>query len=89
MLTSFFSPILKFFESDEEPANYKKSHRVALNFVGALFLFLSLVSAMSANSTSGLGSFIPVVIFFCAGVVAVVVGSLGSKAAVSKIWGTK
>ena len=84
-----FWPILKFFETDEDPANYKKSHRVALNIVGALFLFLSLISAAAAYSTGEAGSFVPVTIFFCAGIVAVVVGSLGSNGAVSAIWGVK
>ena len=89
ILARIFWPILKFFETDEDPANYKKSHRVALNIVGALFIFLSLVSATAAYSIGGVGSLIPVVVFFCAGIVAVVVGSLGSNGAVSKIWGTK
>lgn len=84
-----FWPILKFFETDEEPANYKKSHRVALNIVGTLFIFLSLGSAGAAYFSGELGSLIPVVVFFCVGLVTVVVGSLGSNGAVSKIWGTK
>ena len=89
ILTRIFWPILKFFEADEGPANYKKSHRVALNIVGALFIFLSLVSAVAASSIGGVSSLIPVIIFFCAGIVAVIVGALGSNRAVSKIWGTK
>jgi isoprenylcysteine carboxyl methyltransferase (ICMT) family protein YpbQ len=89
ILTRIFWPILKFFETDAEPANYKKSHRVALNILGVLFMFLSLVSAWAAYSVVGLGSLIPVVVFFCVGLVAVVVGSLGSVGAVAKIWGTK
>jgi hypothetical protein len=89
ILKRIFWPILKFFETNEDLANYKKSHRVALNVVGALFIFLSLVSAAAAYSIGGVGSLIPVIIFFCAGIVAVVVGSLGSNSAVSKIWGTK
>jgi len=89
ILTRIFWPILKFFETDEEPANYKKSHRVALNILGILFIFLSLGSAWAANSSGKLGSLIPVIVFFCVGLVAVVVGSLGSSGAVSKIWGTK
>ena len=79
ILTRIFWPILRFFEADDDPASYKKSHRVALNAVGALFVFLSLVSATTAYSIGGIGSLIPVIIFFCAGIVAVAVGSLGSK----------
>lgn len=89
ILTRIFWPILRFFETDEDPANYKKSHRVALNVVGALFIFLSIVSAAAAYTIGGVGSLIPVIAFFCAGIVLVVVGSLGSNGAVSKIWGTK
>ena len=89
ILTKIFWPILKLFETGEDPANYKKSHRVALNAVGALFVFLSLVSAAAADSIGGVGSLIPVITFFCTGMVAIVVGSLGSNGAVSKIWGTK
>ncbi|PCH59073.1 MAG: hypothetical protein COC19_07680 [SAR86 cluster bacterium] len=89
LLTKMFWPLLKLFETGKDTANYKKSHRVALNIVGALFSILSLVSATAAYSIGGIGSLIPVLVFFCAGIVAVVVGSLGSNAAVSKIWGTK
>jgi len=84
-----FRPILKFFETDEVPANYKKSHRVALNILGALFLLLSLGSAWAALYSGELGAFIPVIVFFCVGFVAVIVGVFGSSGAVSKIWGTK
>jgi hypothetical protein len=88
-LTKIFWPILKFFETEVVPENYKKSHRVALNVLGALFMFLSLVSAWAAFSVVGLSSLIPIVVFFSVGLVAVLVGSLGSNGAVSKIWGTK
>ncbi len=89
ILIRIFWPILKLFETDEEATNYKKSHRVALNVVGVLFIFLSLVSSAAAYSVGGAGALIPVIIFFCAGLVAVVVGALGSNGAVSKIWGSK
>ncbi|PCJ20994.1 MAG: hypothetical protein COA96_15365 [SAR86 cluster bacterium] len=89
ILTKIFWPILKFFETNEKPTNYKKSYRVALNILGTLFVLLSLGSAWAAYYSGGLSSFIPVVVFFCVGLVAIVVGSLGSSGAVSKIWGTK
>ena len=88
-LTKLCWPILKFFETEQGSTNFKKSHRMALNAVAVLFLFLSVISAVTAHSTGGLGSLIPVLIFFCAGTVALIVGSLGSNNAVSKIWGTK
>ena len=90
ILTTLFWPILKFFEKNQGPTQYKKSHRVALIVVGVLFLFLSVVSAVAGSYvTSGIGSLIPVVVFFCIGLVSLVVGTLGSNHAVSKIWGTK
>ncbi|MCP4597078.1 hypothetical protein [Neptuniibacter sp.] len=89
ILTKLFWPILKFFETEEVPANYKKSHRIALNVLGSLFIFLSLISGIGASASEDIGTLIPVIVFFCIGFVAVVVGTLGSKGAVSKIWGTK
>ena len=87
--TKLFWPILKFFEKGEELANYKKSHRVALNAVGILFLLLSLGAAGGAYASGDLGALVPMLVFFCVGTVAVVVGMLGSNRAVSKIWGTR
>lgn len=85
-LKKLFWPILKFFETGDSSANYKKSHRVALIIVGVLFLALG--SAVGAFSTGDLGALIPVIVFVGLGLVAVVVGTLGSNGAVSKIWGT-
>ena len=89
ILTKIFWPILTLFEANDGPIHYKKSHRVALNIVGVLFLFLSLVSTIAASFIGGLAPLIPVIVFLCVGIIALVVGSLGSDGAVSKIWGTK
>lgn len=89
ILTKMFWPILKFFEVGQEPTNYKKSHRVALNILGGLFILLSFVSATAAYFVGGAATLIPVIIFFSVGFVACIVGTLGSDFAVSKIWGTK
>ena len=89
ILTRLCWPILKFFEVGEKPSNYKKSHRVALNILGGLFVLLSLASAAAAYFVGGAAALLPVIIFFCVGFVACVVGTLGSDVAVSKIWGTK
>lgn len=82
-------PILSFFETGGASANYKKSHRLVLIVVGSLFFFLSAFSASMAYAGGELAALIPVIVFFCVGLVAVVVGALGSNGAVSKIWGTK
>ncbi|MFT2090951.1 hypothetical protein ACMUMK_08155 [Paraglaciecola sp. 2405UD69-4] len=90
MLTKLFWPILKFFEVGQEPPNYKPSHRLALNVLGYLFMFLSGVSAVSAfYSEISIGALVPIIVFFTVGFVAVIVGSLGTNRAVAKVWGTK
>lgn len=89
ILQKIFWPILKVFETTEEPTNYKPSHRVILNVVGALFVLLSLGSAAAALNSDQLGALVPVVVFFCIGFFSLLVGALGSDSAVAKIWGNK
>lgn len=89
ILTKLFSPILNQFETHDVAANYKPSHRIALNVVGVLFLVLATGAGYAATFSDDVGFFIPVVIFSCMGLVALVVGTLGSDGAVCKIWGTK
>lgn len=89
VLIRIFWPVLKIFETGEAPKNYKKSHRVILVVVGAMFTGLALVSASAVYFSGSMGGLIPVIVFFCVGFVAVVVGVLGSDGAVSKIWGSK
>jgi isoprenylcysteine carboxyl methyltransferase (ICMT) family protein YpbQ len=84
-----FSPILNYFESGEGEFNYRKSHRTILIIVGGLFLFLSSLSALMAMDAAQFGAFIPIVIFFVAGFVCILVGSLGNDRAVATIWGRK
>lgn len=89
MLIKIFWPILSFFETQEEPSHYKESHRLFLNVVGVLFLFLSMVSAWAGYTSGEVGSLIPILVFFSVGFVALVLGTLGSNGAVAKIWGFK
>jgi hypothetical protein len=84
-----FSPILHYFESGEGEFNYRKSHRTILIIVGGLFLFLASLSALMALDAAQFGAFIPIVIFFIAGFVCILVGSLGNDRAVATIWGSK
>ncbi len=89
LLTKLCWPILRIFETEQTPANYKPSHRVILNVVGVLFWILALGSGAAALNSGQLGSLIPVVVFFSVGFVSLIIGTLGSDGAVSKIWGTK
>jgi hypothetical protein len=88
-LTKICWPILKLFETDVVADNFKRSHRIALNVLGGLFILITFASAWAASTSDELAAFIPVVVFFCIGSVAVIVGALGSNGAVCKIWGTK
>ena len=88
-LTRLIWPILQRFETDEEPANYKESHRLILKIVGSLFLILSLGSAVVGYLSAEPAALIPALVFFCVSVVTIVLGMLGSNAAIAKIWGSK
>ena len=88
-MRKLFLPILSIFESGEGEYSYKKSHRKILLVVGALFLILSVVSAISAISASQMGGLIPFLVFFSVGLVCEVVGLLGNDRAIAKIWGSK
>lgn len=89
LLTRVFRPVLSVFETDQAAANYKPSHRLILNIVGVLFLFLSSVSVFAAINTGVMGGMIPGVVFFVVGATAIIVGTLGSDNAVAKIWGNR
>lgn len=89
MMRKIFSPILGYFESGEDEYSYKKSHRTILVVVGCLFLVLCGISAAAAVVTSQLGAIVPLLVFFSAGLVCLVVGAFGADRAVAKIWGNK
>jgi len=89
LLTKVFWPVLKWFETGEDPVKYKPSYRVVLYIVGSLFLLLSGVSALAGYTSGELSAGIPVVVFFAVGSVALILAALGSNAAVAKIWGIK
>ena len=76
-------------ESGEVGPNYKASHRAVLNAVGVLFLVLSIISLVALIYTGELGAFVPVLVFLGIGGLCVIVGTLGSDAAVSKMWGNR
>jgi len=89
MFRKLFNPLLRHFESGDEPYLYKPSHRLILVTVGSLFLLLSLVACGVSILASQTGGIFPGLIFFLAGLVCAVVGLLGSDRAVAKLWGSK
>ena len=89
LLRKLFWPILSHFEKGEEAPHYKASQRLILNVVGGLFLLLSLASGIASIYASQFGALIPVVVFFVVSLVLLVVGSLGTDAAVARIWGNR
>lgn len=88
-LRKLFSPILKPLESGPVGSNYKPSHRSILIVVGALFLILSTISTGALVYTGQLGALIPIVVFLGIGGLSLVVGALGTDAAVSRMWGNR
>jgi hypothetical protein len=88
-LRKAFSPILENFESGTEEYSYKKSHRVILIVMGAIFAILSTAVAAMAADTGSAGYYIPVVVFGLVSFVILIVGFLGNERAVSSIWGNK
>lgn len=88
-LTQFFWFILRFFESGDEPYTSKPLNRKILIAVGVLFNVLWMVTAYLYAGRGGFDYLLPVVIFFSAGTVCLVVGLLGSDRAVAKIWGNR
>lgn len=89
ILTQLCRPILALFEGGEVSPNYKPSHRKILLAVGVLFLLLTAVSLYFGLSAGIAGALLPVLIFGGGGLICLVVGGLGSDAAVSKIWGSR
>ena len=88
-LRNLFAPILNLFESEDTGCNYKSSRRTILKVVGILFVLLSMAVLAAGLSADQVGSFLPFLVFFCAGSVCLIVGFLGTDQAVAKIWGNK
>ncbi len=84
-----FAPILAQFESDETEYDYKPSYRTVLIAVGVLFMVLSACSIGVSFYMKTFGALLPIIVFTVAGVICLVVGSLGSDAAVAQLWKRK
>ncbi len=88
-LRKVFWPILSFFENGTEAYNYKPSYRKITIFVGVLFLVLACGALYLTTLIEGYGPFIPFIVFTAVSLVSLIVGSLGTERAISKIWGNK
>jgi len=88
-LRKLFWFILRIFEEGDEPYTYKPLNRTILIVVGLLFLALCLVVIYFTLGADGFGFLIPVSVFFSVGFVCLIVGTLGSDRAVSRIWGNR
>lgn len=88
-LRKLFSPILNPLEAGEPSPHYRASHRTVLNVVGLLFLVLASVSLGALVYTGEPGALIPILVFSAIGGLSLVVGMLGTDAAVSRLWGKR
>lgn len=88
-LRTVFAPLLHVLERGDEPFAYKQSHRTILVVVGGLFLLLTALLAGLGIVFGLVAALIPGVVFFVVSVTAMVVGTVGTDRAVSKIWGNK
>lgn len=85
--TRVFGFILKPFEKGDAPYVYKASSRTILLVVGVLFTFLSVGSLLASLGKGEYAALLPVIVFFCVGLVCLVIGALGSDRAVANLWG--
>ena len=88
LIRKLFAFILTALEAGNDEFVYKPSHRKILIVMGAMFSALAL-GVFFIIPEGELGYYLPVVIFGGGGILSIVVGSVGTDRAVSKIWGTK
>jgi hypothetical protein len=81
--------LLRHFEEGDEPFTHKPLNRKILLAVGVLFGVLGAVSTYMAVDRGGIGYALPVVVFFAASAVCLIIGLFGSDRAVAKIWGNR
>lgn len=88
LLRTLCLPMLRIFESSDEPYAYKPSHRRILVFLGSLFSGLAIL-VLSLSAGEDPGYLFPVLVFSTGGVICLMVGLLGTDRAVAKIWGSR
>ena len=85
----FFWVVLRPFEQGDEPYTHKPLNRKILLAVGVLFGVLCAASTFMAVDRGGIGYALPILVFFAASAVCLIVGLLGSDRAVARIWGNR
>ena len=88
MLRRTLSILLTPLESGEDPYSYKPSHRTILLVMSTMFIGLATL-AFTLMPEGDFSYLLPVLVFGGAGLLGIVVGTLGSDRAVAKIWGSK
>ncbi len=88
LFRQLFAWALKPLESGSEAYQYKPSHRTILGVMSAMFMALAaLVLYLMPDWQSGY--WLPVLVFGGAGLLGLVVATLGEDRAVAKLWGSK
>lgn len=88
VLRKLVGPILRPFESGNDPYAYKPSHRRILVFMSTMFLALASLIVF-LTPTGNFSYLLPVLLFGGGGLLGLIIGTLGSDRAVAKIWGTR
>lgn len=86
LLTKLFSPILKPLENSSGDFQYSPSHRKILYVMGFLFMVIAAVTVYFSLRIEQWAAIVPVILFSGIGLICIVVASLGSDKAVSKLW---
>lgn len=88
VLRKIFAPLLNRFEAGEKPFAYKPSHRKILIIVGCMFSALATLILFLAQGQDPT-YYLPAAIFGGVGLVALIIGSLGTDRAVAQLWGSR
>jgi hypothetical protein len=89
LLRKLFYPILVWFEGGDQPYAYRPLNRKVLLAMGTVFSALAVAVVWFKPTEAEGGYWAPVLIFGLVGLVALVIGFLGSDRAVARIWGNK
>lgn len=84
-----FSPILNIFEKNNEEYIYQRHSRKIVLFIGAVFIFLAAALPIIMPQVIQMGYWFVMLVFGLLGIVALIVGTLGSDKAIAKLLGSR